>query len=80
MNIFALLTLIFVVLTIVGLWKLFEKAGEKGWIVLIPFYNFYVWLKIIKKPLWWYIFIIIPFINVFTLLLMVVELLKCFQK
>jgi signal peptidase I len=80
MNIFALLTLIFVILTIVGLWKLFEKAGVKGWIVLIPFYNFYVWLKIIKKPLWWYIFIIIPFINVFTILLMIVELLKCFKK
>ena len=80
MNIFALLTLIFVILTIVGLWKLFEKAGVKGWIVLIPFYNFYVWLKIIKKPMWWYIFIIIPFINVFTILLMIVELLKCFKK
>jgi len=66
--------------SIVGLWKIFEKAGQKGWYILIPFYNFYIWLKIIKKPLWWYIFIIIPFINVFTLLLMVVEVDKCFKK
>jgi signal peptidase I len=75
--IFMLLTLISF---IIGLWKIFEKAGEQGWKVIIPFYNFYIWLKIIKKPLWWYIFLIIPFINVFVILLMVVELAKCFRK
>ncbi len=80
MSIFAILTVLFFVLTIIGLWKLFEKAGTPGWVILIPFYNFYVWLKIIKKPIWWYIFIIIPFINVFTVMLMVVELVKCFKK
>ena len=80
MSIFAVLSLLFFILTIVGLWKMFEKAAYPGWIVLIPFYNFYIWLKIIKKPLWWYIFIIIPFINVFTVMLMIVELVKCFKK
>jgi len=80
MSIYAILFILFTILVIVGLWKLFEKAGEKGWIVLIPFYNFYIWLKIIKKPMWWFIFIVFPFINVFTVLLMIVELLKCFKK
>ena len=51
MSIFALLSLLFFILTIVGLWKMFEKAAYPGWIILIPFYNFYIWLKIIKKPL-----------------------------
>ncbi|MFZ4399822.1 MAG: S26 family signal peptidase [Bacteroidales bacterium] len=80
MNIFAILTILFFILSIIGLWKLFEKAGYQGWMVLVPFYNFYIWLQIIKKPLWWYIFIIIPFINVFTIMLMIVELVKCFKK
>ena len=80
MSIFAILTVLFFILTIIGLWKLFEKTGTPGWVVLIPFYNFYIWLKIINKPLWWYIFIIIPFINVFTVMLMIVELVKCFKK
>lgn len=66
--------------TIVGLWKLFEKAGEQGWKVLIPVYNLYIWLKIIKKPMWWFVFLIIPFINVFVVLLMIVEIVKCFKK
>ncbi|MCD4747428.1 MAG: signal peptidase I [Bacteroidales bacterium] len=80
MSIYVWLTFIFTILTIIGLWKMFEKAGVKGWEILIPFYNFYVWLKIIKKPLWWYIFLLIPFINVFMVLLMIVEFLKCFKK
>jgi len=74
---------IFIVLlaaSLAGLWKIFQKAGYKGWEVLVPFYNFYIWLKIIKKPLWWYIFILMPFINAFTVLLMVVELVKCFKR
>ena len=80
MSIYAILTILFFILSLVSLWKLFEKAGSPGWVVLIPFYNFYIWLKIINKPLWWYIFILIPFINVFTIMLMVVEMVKCFRK
>ena len=80
MNLFALLFVILNIATAAGLWKLFEKAGRKGWEVLVPFYNAYVWLKIIKKPLWWFIFVFTPFLNVFILLLMIVELVKCFNK
>lgn len=77
---YVIITIIFTILSIAGLYKIFEKAGEDGWKALIPFLNFYVWLKIIKKPIWWYIFILVPFINVFVILLMVVEILKCFGK
>jgi len=80
MSIYAILTIVFFVATMAGLWGLFAKAGQKGWYVLIPFFNFYIWLKIIKKPLWWYIFILVPFINVFTIMLMVVEIVKCYNK
>jgi signal peptidase I len=80
MNLYLIFTLLFFILSVIGLWGIFEKAGEKGWIVLIPFYNWYIWLRIIKKPLWWYIFLLVPFINVFVILLMIVEILKCFKK
>jgi signal peptidase I len=80
MSILVIITILLFAATLAGLWLLFNKAGVKGWVVLIPFYNFWVWLKIIRKPWWWYIFIIIPFINVFTILLMIVELVKCFKK
>lgn len=60
------------------LWATYEKAGFKGYYSVIPFVNYYFWLKIIDKPIWWYIFILLPFINVFMVMLMVVELLKCY--
>ncbi len=80
MNLFVIIIIILFLFSIVGLYKIFEKAGKPGWMIFIPFYNFYIWLKIIKKPLWWYIFLLIPFINIFMVLLMIVEILKCFNK
>lgn len=80
MNIYLLLTLLFFILFTVGLWGIFKKSGYEGWMSIVPFYNLYIWLKIIKKPLWWYIFLLVPFINVFVILLMIVEICKCFRK
>jgi signal peptidase I len=74
-----ILPLLFTIPTIF-LWGAFEKAGQKGWSTLIPFYNLYIFLKIIKKPMWWYALLIFPFINVFMYMLMLVELAKCFNK
>ena len=61
------------------LWKTFETAGHKNWSSAVPFLNYYIWLKIIDKPLWWFLFIITPFINAFMVMLMVVETLKCYR-
>ena len=80
MNLYIILSILFFISCIIGLYAIFEKAGEKGWKVFVPFYNLYIWLKIIKKPLWWYIFLLVPFINVFVILLMIVEICKCFMK
>ncbi|VAW27288.1 Signal peptidase I [hydrothermal vent metagenome] len=62
------------------LWAQFAKAGRSGWETLVPFYNLYVFLRIIKKPLWWYFLLVFPFINVFMYMLMLVEMAKCFGK
>lgn len=72
--------LILIIFFPVLLWKTFETAGFQGWKSAVPFLNYYIWLKIINKPLWWYIFIIMPFINAFMVMLMVVETLKCYNK
>lgn len=76
---FILLPISFTIPTIFA-YQVFEKAGVPGWKTFIPFYNLYIWLKLVKKPLWWYIFLLIPFINVFVYMLMIVEMLKCFNK
>ena len=63
-------------------WKQFEAAGQKGWYSLIPYYNIYILLKIIgkHKKFWWWFFLVFPYVNIFMLLLMLVELGKCFGR
>jgi signal peptidase I, bacterial type/signal peptidase I, bacterial type len=82
MILFILFVPILFTIPIAFAWKLFEKAGQKGFYSIIPYFNIYILLKIIKKDKkwWWYFFIIFPYINIFMLLLMLIELGKCFNK
>ena len=80
MNIYLILFLLATLLPVVGLYKLFEKAGIAGWKALVPFYNYYEWLKLIKRPMWWIIFTFIPFLNLIVLLLMRAELANNFGR
>ncbi|MFH1005646.1 MAG: signal peptidase I [Bacteroidota bacterium] len=80
MNIYLIIFLVLALLPFAGLYKIFEKCGYKGWIALVPFYNYYIWLKIIDKPKWWIILLAIPFINWIILLLMRSDLANVFGK
>jgi signal peptidase I len=75
-----IIIIILLIPTFVGLMKIFEKADEKPYLALIPIYNAWVWLDVIEKPKWWFIFTLIPFINVFMFFLMIVETAKTFSK
>lgn len=54
--------LIFYILTVIAGWKIFEKAGEKGWKALIPIYNVYIMYKIVKMQKWFWITLLASFI------------------
>jgi signal peptidase I len=61
-------------------YPLFEKAGIPGWKLFIPFYNLFIWVKLVEKSYWWYLWLFLPFINVFTFMLLTIELIKGFGK
>lgn len=42
------------ILMIVAMWKLFTKAGEKGWKSLIPIYDIYILFKISGAKSWFW--------------------------
>lgn len=63
-----------------GLYKTFEKAGEKGWKALIPGYNFLIWLRIIQRPWWWIFLVLIPTVGFYMLAVMIVLLSNGFGK
>jgi signal peptidase I len=72
--------ILFFLVSIAGLWGIFQKAGHAGWKVLIPVYNLYIWVRIAGKPRWWIIFLLIPYINIFMVMLLLVEMLKGFNR
>lgn len=65
---------------VAGLWKIFEKSGKPGWYSIIPFYNIWIWVKILEKPLSWFLMFLIPFFGYFIYLLLLWETIRAFKK
>jgi hypothetical protein len=79
-GVFALIWLAVVLLVIVSLWKIFEKAGKPGWAAIVPIYNLVVLLEIIRKPIWWIVLFLVPCLNLVAAVMVSLELAKCFGK
>ncbi len=62
--IFMIVVLAITVITLAGIWKLFEKAGHPGWKSLIPLYNVILWLGMIGRPWWYLIALFVPGLSV----------------
>jgi hypothetical protein len=80
MAIVVVLYLALVVFLIAAGWKLYEKAGQPGWASIIPIYGTLVMLKIIGKPWWWLLMMLIPGVNIVFLIWMINMLSKSFGK
>src|SRR2546429_2668070 len=72
--------LAFTILMIAAWWKIFTKAGQTGWACIIPIYNLYVWCKIVGRPWWWILLMLIPFVNFIILIILIIDLGKSFGK
>jgi hypothetical protein len=68
------------VIVIVGMWKVFTKAGKPGWASIVPIYNMIVLLEIAGKPLWWFVLLLIPGVNIVIIILVMIDLAKNFGK
>jgi hypothetical protein len=62
------------------MWRIFQKAGKPGWACIIPIYNIFVFLQIVKKPLWWFILLLIPLVNFIIMIILMANLVKVFGK
>jgi hypothetical protein len=65
---------------IVAMWKVFTKAGQPGWASIIPIYNLYIWCKIVGRPWWWILLMLIPFVNFIVCIILCIDLAKSFGK
>ncbi len=69
-----------IVLMIASMWKIFNKAGQKGWLAIIPILNIIVLLKVVHKELWWIILLLIPCVNIVAYIVVYFSLAKAFGK
>ncbi len=78
--VFGLIGLVVALIMVASMWKIFTKAGEVGWMSLIPILNLLILLKITGKPVIWILFLCIPLVNMVFAFLLAVELAKVFGQ
>ena len=79
-GVIALIGLAITVFAIVCNWKIFEKAGRKGWEAIIPIYNMYVMTQIAGLQSWYIILLIIPFVNFVASVYLIYKFVKSFGQ
>lgn len=72
--------LLVVIPAIIGLWKTFTKASQPGWASIVPIYNTIVLLKIVGRPVWWFVLLLVPFVSIVVSLVIFVDLARAFGK
>lgn len=75
-----LVWLAIIVVVIAGGWKVFTKAGQPGWAIIIPIFNIYILLKIVGRPAWWLVLYLIPVVNFVIAVIVAMDLAKSFGQ
>jgi signal peptidase I len=75
-----LVFLILVLISFIGLYKIFEKVGLPAWKALIPIYNFWIVGTIINRPKWWAFIMIVPGVNLIMYGVYGFHLARAFKK
>lgn len=79
-GIMSIVSLVIGIIMLVSQWKIYKKAGKKGWESLIPIYNIIVLLQIVELPTWYIILFIVPIANIYVMFKMYIELAHKFGK
>ena len=63
-----------------GLMGVFRKAGQPGWAAFVPVYNAIVLLQLVGRPLWWFLLLLVPGVNVVVGIVLMNDLATSFGK
>lgn len=78
--VYYIIALAVAVLVLVGLWKVFTKAGKPGWACLIPFYSQYCQFEIAWGNGWLFLLTLIPCVNIVVMIMYRIKLAKAFGQ
>lgn len=76
----SILSILFTICTIVGLWKTFKKCDESGWKAIVPLYNLYILSKIVWGSGWYFLLSFIPLGGLVYNIVTYIKLGKAFGK
>jgi len=75
-----LIALVFYVLVVIGLWKVFTKAGHPGILAIIPIVNVVFLVKIAGMSGWFALLYLIPIVNIVFGIIVAIKLGERFGK
>ena len=66
---------------LVGMWKMFEKLGRKGWEGIVPLYNWWVLtVDVLRRPPLHFILCLIPIVGIYFIIMIAIDVAKGFGK
>jgi signal peptidase I len=77
------LYIILVMFTFIGVvaqWSLYEKCGQPGVACIVPIWNLIVWLRIVGRPAWQILLLLVPVYNIYFFFKVFIEICQCFGK
>ena len=77
---FCIVCFLLAVICTIGYWKMFEKAGEDGWKILIPLYNSYIITKIAYGNGWKFLLTLVPIIRYIFPIMLAVRTAQAYGK
>ena len=79
-GVYGVISLVLYVIIAIALWKVFTKAGEPGWLAIIPIVNAFVLVKIAGFSMWLGLLYLIPIVNIVLHIIVALRVGKAFGK
>lgn len=79
-GVLVVLGIFIVLLMLVSLSKIFQKADQKSWKAFIPIYHFLPLLEIVHLPQYYFVLMLLPIVQLFPFVMVGLNLSKSFKK
>ncbi|QNE47990.1 hypothetical protein F1C58_14510 [Glaciihabitans sp. INWT7] len=76
----SIISLVFYVLAVIALWRIFAKAGRPGWLAIIPIINVIVLVQVSGHSGWSVLLFLIPIVGLVWTIVVAVHLAQSFGK
>lgn len=80
MMIYYIILLAVSIISIIGMWKMFAKAGKPGWAAIVPFYNMYCLFEIGWGNGWMFLLMFVPCVGIVFQIILFFKLASAFGR